>query len=107
MALVLRQIEQQYLIQDSTSSWQCFQDEEESRLACEITAFEMLKAKEEELLELLHSEEIRGSDTAHLEIAATEVHEAEVQSATSRVTELLLQHAETKATAMINISVSQ
>ncbi|CDI84633.1 hypothetical protein, conserved [Eimeria praecox] len=79
-------------------------DEEESRLAGEIAAFDMLKAKEEELIELLHAEQMRGSDTAHLEIAATEVHEAEVQSSTTRVTELLLQYAETKATAMINIS---
>ncbi|CDJ28973.1 uncharacterized protein EMH_0002640 [Eimeria mitis] len=79
-------------------------DEEESRLTGEITSFEMLSAKEEELLELLHTEKMRGSDVTHLEIAATEVHEAEVQSTTARVTELLLQHAETKAAAMISIS---
>ncbi|CDJ50229.1 hypothetical protein, conserved [Eimeria brunetti] len=79
-------------------------DEEESRLASEISAFEMLKAKEEELLKHLHLEQMRGGDAAYLETAATEVHEAEVQNATTRVTELLLQHSETKATAMTNIS---
>lgn len=67
----------------------------------------MLRAKEEELVQLLHLEHIRSTEVTHLEIAATEMHEAEVQSATARVTELLLQHAETKVTAMMNISVSQ
>lgn len=82
------------------------QEEEESRLEDQKTAFEMLGAKEMELVELLHAHQLHVSDSSHMEIAAAELHEAEVQSATERITELLLQHAKTQAAAIFSIAVS-
>ena len=83
-----------------------FQAEQESRLADEIAAFNTVGAKEEELLELLHKQRQCGREGTSRETAAAELHESEIQIATATNTALLLQHAESKATAMVNISVS-
>ncbi|XP_026190235.1 uncharacterized protein LOC113146601 [Cyclospora cayetanensis] len=78
-------------------------DEEESRLFEEITVLKMLGTKENELLELIHSQPSVAEEKA-LESSAIELHETQVHSATSRTMMLWLEYSQTKATAVVTIS---